>query len=355
MADNQIAYGFVGHERLFSELVDDAGVPLVMEAITRSVAEYNRQVTALLAGMVEITTDFKRSFKLPSGGTLQPLDEWGNPVPVQPAGQYGIAFPIQGGGTAFGDNRVSRALMTVEKANEQTLMVQRQDADWLRRHILAALFTDASWTYADAEHDDLTIQPLANGDSVTYMRRNGVMATDTHYLAQADSIDNTHNPFDSIYTELAEHPENNGPFVIYIPTNLVSAVTALADFLEITDPDIALGANSDQVVGRLDVGFGHELLGKISKLWVIEWQDLPDNYMIAHARGAAPVLAMRQYPAAALQGLFQENHSPDGNLNVLRFIRYAGFGANNRVGALVYRVGNASYADPSGYTAPLPV
>ena len=63
---------------------------------------------------------------------------------------------------------------------------------------------------------------------------------------------------------------------------------------------------------------------------------------------------MRQYPSTALQGLFTENHSPDGNLHESRFIRYAGFGARNRIAALVYRIGNGSYAIPTGYTAPLP-
>ena len=43
---------------------------------------------------------------LGSGGTLQPLDEWGNPLPVKDEGVYDVAFPIQGGGTAWGDNRV---------------------------------------------------------------------------------------------------------------------------------------------------------------------------------------------------------------------------------------------------------
>jgi hypothetical protein len=40
-----------------------------------------------------------------------------------------------------------------------------------------------------------------------------------------------------------------------------------------------------------------------------------------------------------------------------RFIRYAGFGAYNRVGAMVYFVeaGDTTYDIPSGYTNPLAV
>jgi hypothetical protein len=42
-------------------------------------------------------------------------------------------------------------------------------------------------------------------------------------------------------------------------------------------------------------------------------------------------------------------------LNEYRFIRYAGFGAYNRVGALSFRIGNGAYAIPTGYSTPLAV
>ena len=64
---------------------------------------------------------------------------------------------------------------------------------------------------------------------------------------------------------------------------------------------------------------------------------------------------MREYPAASLQGLFTENHSPDGNLQEYRFLRYAGFGVYNRVGAVAFRVSNGAYAVPTGYTTPVAV
>jgi hypothetical protein len=67
-------------------------------------------------------------------------------------------------------------------------------------------------------------------------------------------------------------------------------------------------------------------------------------------------MRMREYPANELQGLFPEQFSPDGNLNIQKFIRYCGFGVYNRTGATITRIGNASYAIPTtpvDYTAPL--
>ena len=99
------------------------------------------------------------------------------------------------------------------------------------------------------------------------------------------------------------------------------------------------------------------MLGYVDGVWIVEWSFLPATHIITVARGAEKkALRMREYPAAALQGLIQENHSPDGNLFERRFIRYAGFGAFNRVGALVFEPSQAGvYTIPTGYTTPLAV
>ena len=355
MADNTLAYGFVGLEHLMLERLTTVGTRTVYDAIRQSAEEHSRQVNGLLASMVERTTLHQERFKLPGTGTLQPLDEWGNPKPVREAGYYDVAYPIQGGGTAFGVNRVTGALMTVEDANQRTIESLKRDGDWIKRHVMAALFDNATWTYDDVEFGNLTIQPLANGDTVAYTKVGGATAVDTHQLAQAAAIGDSANPFDDIYDELMEHPSNEGPVVVYVPTNLTTTIEALTAFTEIGDPDLRYGVNTTQVAAPFTRGLGDEVLGKVNKCWIVEWRSLPDSYMLAHAQGAGPVMAMREYPAAGLQGLFTESHSPDGNLQETRLIRYAGFGVRNRIAALVYRIGDASYAIPSGYDAPLAV
>jgi hypothetical protein len=89
--------------------------------------------------------------------------------------------------------------------------------------------------------------------------------------------------------------------------------------------------------------------------WAVEWKRLPDSYIVSVATGADPVVGMREHPETELQGLFPEFQNVDGNRQLYKFIRYAGFGVLNRVGACVMRIGNGSYAIPSGYTAPLAV
>ena len=349
-------FGFVGYEDLADERVVGDNIRIVDEAVRATVAEHNRQVNAALTELVQTTTDYKLRYKLGSGGTLQPLDEWGNPLPVKDAGYYDVAFPIQGGGTAWGDNRVSRALMTVGEADRMTLGVLRRDADWMRRHFLAALFDNTTWSFADEEKGTLTVQPLANGDAVTYARNNGTFATDTHYYAQAAAISDAANPFPTWKTELSEHPENGGPWVAYIPTNLKASVMGLANWMDKRESRVDPGIMAPRLIGEIGRGFGDEYLGYVDGVDVVEWSFLPDNYGVVIARGAqARPLRMREYPAASLQGLFTENHSPDGNLAEYRFIRFAGFGAYNRVGAIAFRIGDPAYAIPTGYTTPVAV
>lgn len=359
---NTLAYGFLGLERLSSQRVSKVGVARVFDAVRESVAEYSRGMNGLLASFVERTTVAKEQRELPGAGTLQPLDEWGNPRPVIEEGNYDVAYPIFMAGTAWGDNRITSKLITVEEANRRTLEAMRRDHDWMRRHILASIFDNVAWTYNDEIGPDgaaglgnITIEALANTDTVTYTRIGGASAVDEHYLAQSASIDDSNNPFDDIYDELMEHPSNGGgPVVVYVPTNLTTSIEALTSFVAVDDPAIIYGVQTDRVgAAPFDRGLGDELLGRIDKCWVVEWRALPSSYMIAHAQGGGPVVKMREYDDASLQGFFTELHSPDGNRQIVRMLRACGFGVSNRIAACVQRIGNASYAIPSGYNAPL--
>lgn len=360
MATNKIAYGFVGLEHLFQTRVAQAGVARIWTAVQESAAEHTRQINALMGSMVERTVAAQEQYELPVSGVLQPLDEWGRPRPVKPQGSYQVGYPIRGGGFAWGGNRITNALLTVEEANRNTISAQAADANWLKYHLLAALLDNTAWTFHDETQGalkglgDISIYPLANGDAVTYMRRDGSMAVDTHYYAQLAAIDDSNNPFPTIYAELNEHPSNQGgPMVAYVASNLKTAIEGLTGFTEEPDPDVEQGSGTAVLVGSLDRGFGDQVLGKVNKMWIVEWGVLPDGYMIAHAQGGGPILKMREYPAAELQGLFPEQFTPDGNLTESRLLRFAGFGVANRIGAVVAQIGNATYQIPTGWSTPL--
>ena len=145
---NLNSYGFVSLNDIASQRVAP-NMRVVNDAIRLSVDEHNRQVAAVLAELARPTTDPYLRYRVRGSGSLQPLDEWGNPKPVLTAGQYDVAFPIQKAGTAWGNNRFSRALMTVEDVDGFTFDAMLRDANWMKRHILGALLDNTSYTFLD--------------------------------------------------------------------------------------------------------------------------------------------------------------------------------------------------------------
>jgi hypothetical protein len=359
MANNELAAGFIGMEDVFTERVTTVGVKVVWDAIQESLDVHNTELNAMLSAWVQRTTLYSERFMLPGDGTLQPLDDKGNPKPVQVEGHYDVAYPLQGGGTAWGNNRVSRALMTVEEVNRHVLNKTEQDIDWMARHMLAALFPAAAYTYVDEEWGSLSIQPLAlASDGIKYLMRNGKRATDTHLLAQAAAIADGTNPYPGIYAELYEHPSNRvsatNPVVVYIASDQVATTIALTHFHAKEQAFIVPGGSTDTVSTNAQnfVAFG-DYLGVTDNCIIAELGRLPDGYLVAHATGAGAGIAQREYDDPSLQGFFSEEHSPDGNLMEHRMIRYAGFGVRNRVAFVVQRIGNAAYAAPTGFDPPL--
>jgi hypothetical protein len=349
-------YGFIDLQHLFDQRVSDAGVDTVATAITQSVEEHNRQMNALMSLFATPTTEYKIRFQTPTVARLQPIEQDGRARPIQPAGFYDVAYPVFHAGVAWGANRVTRAKMTVADANRITSTLISADMRWVRDHMLSALFANTSWNFADPEHGTLAIQGLANGDAVQYLVQLGADAgaTDTHYLAQANAIDNSNDPFPAIHTELTEHPENGGDVVAIIPTNLKAAVQGLAGFYPLSDANIRMGANQSELVGSLGVSVPGEIIGyHDSGVWISEWRSMVSSYILATVTDGPRPLAMREHAESELRGFAQVATRDDHPFWESHWERLAGFGAQNRVGAVVQRIGNGSYAVPTGYAAPL--
>jgi hypothetical protein len=347
------SYQFLGTQRLTAQ-----NTQLVLDQLRERSAAWSRATSEMLTLFAGRTTVAQERVLLPGSGTLQPLDALGVPYPVKPSGYFDVGFPIYGGGTASARDRVSKVLETVDDIFRDQEDAEARDADWNRRHLLASLFTNTTRTFADPLLGNLTVQPLAiTSDGVIYVRQGGSASTAQHYLGQAAAIADATNPYTTIETLLGAYPSNAGRrIIVYIPSNQVTTTKNLAVFYPVADPDVALGSGSDRLVGSPAgvIGPGDMVLGKVGAVWVVEWKALPDDYLLAVVEGRPP-LAMREYPDAALQGFFLETNSPDGARIERRYIRYAGYGVRNRIAAAVVRIGNATYAIPTGYTAPLAV
>lgn len=356
-----VQFGFVDIEFLSDRTIEDVGYGIVREAIDRQLNFYNTRMNEMLGSLCTTTNLAQENIQILDGsGTLQDLDEDGNPLPTLELASYDVAYPLRWAGDAIGQNRLTKKTMTVQDMNDLVRQKQVKDRNFIIHHMLAALLTKTSYTWQDRSRlgykgaGALTIQPLANNDSTTYnFRFGGANATDNHYLGFASAIADGTNPFPTIYTELAEHSDDPNPTVdCYIASDLETSTRALTDFVEVVDSQIRLGADERALVGSIPRGFGDEGIGRVDKVNIITMSALPSGYMFAQLRGRPP-LAMRTLGVPGFEGLFTEEHDVDGNHFETRFLRVAGFGARDRVAAVAAYIGNGTYPNPTNYTAPI--
>lgn len=352
---NTVLYGFHNLESRFDELVDEVGVQVVSTAIQDAVQAHNQELNALMNMFAFRTTQFKIKFRTAARSRLQPLDQDGRARPIQLGGQYELGLPIFEAGTAWGANWRARLDMTVQQANDTTALLIYGDQEWVRDQLLAGFYAIDGWTFDDMEHGELEVKGLANDDEVDYRRRNGAVGPDNHYLAQAEDISDLADPFPLIHEELVEHPENSGDVIALIPTNLKSDVMALERFLPFPDSNVREGIDTRMLAGSPGATnipgtfFGYHDSG----VWLGEWPNAADGRIIATTTGGDRPLAMREYDNPALRGFRQIATREDHPFWEAQYFRAAGFGAWNRVGAVVYQVGNATVTVPTGYEAPI--
>lgn len=357
---NQVVYGFHHLQDRFSDLVTTIGADVVNAAVDQAMAEHNRQMDLFTNLFVQTGTEAQTVFRTITQQRNQPLDEFGRPIPTKAPGRYTAGFPIQDSGAAIGWTWQEALKRPLEDLNNAIAAIQLGDMRWVFDHILGALFQNTSYTFYDADDaGQLTVLPLANGDTQTYNVFSGadIGATDQHFYAQANAIGaGADNPYPTIFDELSEHPENgNGRVISFIPNNLRTATTGLATFEPMPDPDIQQGSGADRLVGNIGVAVPGEVLGREdSGAWIVNWPRLPAGYIISIATGGDAPVRQRVDAVNQLQGfveMFSNENPPWYQRN---WLRKAGYGIWNRVGAVIYRVGNGTYAVPTGYTMPMP-
>jgi hypothetical protein len=353
----ETAPGFIGLTHLYQKKITEVDWAIVRDAVTSSTQALAQAVDELLSMLVTDITSPQTRFYQPATGTLQPVDEYGRPKPASNKFYYDVAFPMHMAAHAWGASWIAREKMSVEDANDETLTASRSDADWIIRHVMAALFYNNTWNYDDPEKGTLAIQSLARGEAaVRYPLKDGSsIASHNHFFAQANAIDNSNNPFPTVKREITHHPGQQGSVVVYCHNDQRASIEALAAFREIKDVDLVPGTSSDRVDnGAVPDTLADEIFGKVNGVWVGEWSRMPSGYLMGHVPGV-PVVGRRQDPESSLKGLITKEIT-GGVFPTFEFYRRSGFGILNRVAAVIYRIGNASYAPPSDYaTLPLAV
>lgn len=346
-------YGFHSLQDIRDERISDALVPVVNDAVEQARAFHSAEVDAMTSIFAEPTTSFKERFKTATAARLQPLDEFGRARPIQTRGSFDVAFPIKKAGIAEGNTYEAGVLATPADVEQTTTTIFIADVNWVTDQILASVYGNASWTFSDSLHGDLTILPVANNDAQTYYTTTGANtgSAQNNFLAQAAGIADATNALNTGATQLRKFPGNQGQIISFVPTNLINDVTNLAGFSDTADPNVQLGANTDVVRGGPGVRHPGVLRGydKVSRTWVVEWDRLVSDYVVQVVATGPRPLGRRQYEDNRLRGLVRLGERNDIPYYERQYARWEGYGGRDRTKMTVTRVGNASYAIPTGY------
>ncbi|MBK8467735.1 MAG: hypothetical protein IPL32_18125 [Chloracidobacterium sp.] len=343
--------------------VNTIGQQTVWDAVQQVLNDFNAEL-ALARGIfvAETTKLYREIYKLPGGGYLQSLTNIGQPGARKVEGEQQVEYPLFSWGDQIAGNDVELAYMTLPELQRHLDAVQTRAKNTMRKEILKTIFPNTSWSVKDQTNaGDLTVKPLANGDSDLYSPLPGTesLITENHYLESgyaASAIDDTNNPVTTITDELEEHFGGGAiggrDVVVFFNKAQRSKLKLLPDFAnDGLDEHLAPGSNVTTVVG-LPQGLPGKVIGTAGA-WLVEWDYIPENYLFGLHLSAPKPLKMRVDSAPGLgEGnlvLVQKDKSFPLESSFYRQ-RY-GFGVANRLNGVVMELGTGgTYSTPVGYS-----
>ncbi len=348
-------YGILGISDTDRSFVNTIGQSVVYDAITQILQRHTADLAAARAVFVERQTEeFKIRYKSPGGGRMQMAGGLAPTGNVKRTGSWDVAFPIRDMRDALGGDDITLAYMTVQELDTHLDTIMIRHTNTVRNQLLSAILNNAQDTFTDPIHGDLAIEPLANGDAVVYPPVIGSEseATENHYVVSgyaATAIDDTHNPFEQIYDEQAEHA-NDVDVAVFIHPDERPEVEDLTDFVPVSDPKVADGSNADRAA-NVPTGLPGKVLGTCNNCWVVEWRWTPSGYMPwIDLMQPAPLLE-RVDPAdtGIARGLVLVSRDVTYPLEASTYRDRLGFGAGNRLAGGVLKLTAGAYTVPTGY------
>lgn len=354
------ALGLSDTDRVFNATVgQQATFQLAQEYLAKHVMEMQSVYSVFVQGDTEA---FKSRYYLPGGGRMQKRGSKAQSGAVKAGGSWDVAFPLEDFGAQVVGDDVTMAYMSVAQLERHFEAVRIQDVNTNRFEILKALFNNAQDTFIDPLHGSLSIEPLANDDSVVYPPVLGVdstEATDMHYLESgyaATAISDTNNPYVTMVAELEEHfGETAGGSNIAIFINPAEAPETmdLTDFYAVNGRFIAAGDDADlpinlpnvpgRVIGRMEGAGG---------AWVVQWRWIPANYMLAiHLEADAPLMRrIDPTDTGLVRGLHIKSTDQKYPWEGAHFRNRYGYGVANRLNGVVMELGTGgTYTVPTAY------
>lgn len=337
--------------------LDTVNQRLVFNLINEYAAATEAEVNQAFSVFVQETTPvFKETYRLPGGGMLQRMSNRGRPGATKLTGKWDVAYPIEDFRTQMAWDDVTFAYMRAGEAEAHLRGVMQQYINTKRYLLLRSLLNKTAETFHDEIYGDLTIQRLANGDSVVYPPVVGsdAEATDNHYLGSnyaASAISDTNNPFrDIIVPEIQEH-YGQGRIVAWINSAQEAVVSALASFDAKPPQYVTVGANTDIASADGTVSGPGKFIGAANNVAIFVWDWVPSGYIISLDLDQPKPVKQRVDVPESLRGFKLIATQNDFPLQESYWRAREGYGVGNRLnGVAVQLVASTTYSTPSAYT-----
>lgn len=318
------------------------------------------QEKALATFVQSVTTMFQERYQLPVVGRMQQVTELTRGNAVARYDGYNVGYPIKQYSDSLVQGLVDMAYTTPDELEAHVDGIITRARNVKRHEILRRLFKSSTDSHTDKRYGTITVQPLANGDSVNYPPVEGsdTEATDNHYLESgyaATAINDTNNPYLTLANELIEHTgDTTGdvPIIAFIHPDEQPETEALTGFTPYVPAAIQPGSNTDSVL-RPPGNPPGKTIGYVNGLcWVQTWRWMPTGYIVAVNTSAPAPLKMRVDPADTGLGAgnllpFTDDEHP---LQFRDWMMRFGVGCGNRLGAAVMELGTGgTYTVPTIY------
>lgn len=340
------------------QFVRKADQRLIYEAIATYTARANQDMMDAMSVFVGETTQvYTERFQLPGSGYMSRRADGTRGPAVRTTGSWDVGYPLYDYGEQIAATDIEMAYMTPAELDRHVQTIVTRYSNTARRDILNALFNSAAVTFADVRNGTVTVQPLANGDSVVYPPVLGAVseATDTHYLETnyaAASISDSNDPIVTIVDELEEHfgsQTGNSNIVVFINNAQTAKITGLTAFVDEPDRFVREGVQTP-IPGGVPSIPGKILGRHRSGAWVSEWRWIPANYLLGIHLEAPKPLKMRVDPAETglPRGLALVSRDQAYPLDSSEWRARFGFGVANRLNGVCVELGTGgSYTVPT--------
>lgn len=340
-----------------------AGQRVIWDEAQRYIAEQNAAIAAITAAFVErVTEGYTERYKLPGGGMLQRRGGLAQSAATKLNGGWDVSFPLEEYGDQIAGDVVSMAYMSVGDLSRHIESVTTRDRNTVRYEILRALLNGSARTWTDplAITADLTIQPLANGDTVLYPPVAGTTteATENHYLVSGyttANISNTNDPIAGIAVpELEQHfgmQTGGSAIAVFAGSVMAAKLTTLSQVVDVPDRFISPGDDTAVPVG-MPMLPGRTIGRHQAGAWLQEWPFIPPDYILAiHLEAPAPLVQRRDPMATGLpMDLALVSQDAETPFNAAHWRHRFGYGVGNRLnGVVVQCKASGNYDTPSAY------